>query len=208
MALYWCIAIQWARDTETSLYCTIQQVFLVYCCRARCIGFALYCCVGGGMTTFDDLPGELQGCCARLLDASSAGRFGLASKACSLLVERQLAAAKAAALAAAPFEKSKHGAMVTYRNPTDGSKLITFSDAGANKLYKCSCSPEKECHIGRSFSGLARHLASRQHWKHWRLVAFGEAQPTEAAWVAFAASLPGEIAPQRKHRFVADRLLA
>ena len=101
--------------------------------------------------------------------------------------------------------------MVTYRNPTDGSKLITFSDAGANKLYKCSCSPEKECHIGRSFSGLARHLASRQHWKHWRLVAFGEAQaaqPTEAVWVAFAASLPGEIAPQRKHRFVADRLLA
>ena len=160
----------------------------------------------------DDLrrpaPGELQGSCARLLDASSAGRFGLASKACSLLVERQLAAAKAAALAAAPFEKSKHGAMVTYRNPTDGSKLITFSDAGSNKLYKCSCSPEKECHIGRSFSGLARHLASRQHWKHWRLVAFGEAQPTEAAWVAFAASLPGEIAPQRKHRFVADRLLA
>ena len=130
MALYCCIAIQWARDTETSLYCTIQQVFLVYCCRARCIGFALYCCVGGGMTTFDDLPGELQGSCARLLDASSAGRFGLASKACSLLVEAQLAAAKAAALAAAPFEKSKHGAMVTYRNPTDGSKLITFPTLG------------------------------------------------------------------------------
>ena len=77
---------------------------------------------------------------------------------------------------------------MTYRNPTDGSKLVKFSDGGANKLYMCSCSPEKECHIGRSFSSLARHLASRQPWKHWRLVAFGEAQPTEAEWLAFAAT--------------------
>ena len=33
------------------------------------------------MVTFDDLPVELQGRCARLLDTTSAGRFGKASKA-------------------------------------------------------------------------------------------------------------------------------
>ena len=31
MALYCCIVLQWARDTETSLYCTIQHVL---CCIA------------------------------------------------------------------------------------------------------------------------------------------------------------------------------
>ena len=194
MALYCCIAIHWARDRALVLYCPIQQVFLVYCCIARCIGFVLYWRAAIGMATFDDVPAELQGCCAAYLDTISAGRFGLASKACSLLVEQQLAAAKAARARAAPFEKSKHGAMVTYRNPTDGSKLVDFSAhrAFTNKLYMCSCSPEKECHIGRSFSGLARHLGSRKHWTHWRLLALGEAQPTEAPWLAFAASLPRE----------------
>ena len=39
MALYCCIVLQWARDTETSLYCTIQHVFALYCCRAGCIGW-------------------------------------------------------------------------------------------------------------------------------------------------------------------------
>ena len=193
MALYCCIAIQWARDRVTVLYCPIQQVFLVYCCRARCIAFVLYWRVAIGMTTFDDVPVELQRCCAAVLDTSSAGRFGQASKACSLLVEAQLAAAKAAALAAAPFEKSKHGTLVTYRNPTDGSKLVTFIDGGAKpstKLYKCACSPDKERRVGHCFSNVACHLSSRQHWKHWRLVAFGEAQPTEAEWLAFAASAP------------------
>ena len=43
MALYCCIAIQWARDRVTVLYCPIQHVFLVYCCRARCIDPLLYC---------------------------------------------------------------------------------------------------------------------------------------------------------------------
>ena len=109
------------------LYWEIQHVFLVYCCRARCIEFVLYWRAAIGMPTFHDVPAELQGCCAAYLDTTSAGRFGLASKACSLLVEQQLAAAKAARARAAPFEKSKHGAMVTYRNPTDGSKLVTFS---------------------------------------------------------------------------------
>ena len=80
-----------------------------------------------------------------------------------------------------------------------GTKLVKFSDGGAN-LYICSCSPEKECHIGRSFSGLARHLGSRKHWTHWRLVALGEAQPTEAAWLAFAASLPGGWAQMFVHQ--------
>ena len=171
----------------------------MYCCRARCIGFALYWRIGRGMTTFDDLSVELQGCCARLLDASSAGRFGLASKACSLLVEQQLAAAKAAHARAAPFEKSKHGAMVTYRNPTDGSKLLTFSGAdGGAKICKCSCSPDKRYPIGRAFFNAACHLSSKKHWKHWRLVAFGESQPTEAEWQAFAALMP--LGPKRAMR--------
>ena len=200
MALYCCIAIQWARDRARSLYCTIQHVFLVYCCRVCCIGFVLYWRAAIGMAAFDHVPVELQGCCAAYLDTTSAGRFGQASKACCGLVDKQLDDEKAARARAAPFEKSKHGTMVTYRNPTDGSKLVDFSAhrAFTNKLYMCSCSPEKECHIGRSFSGLARHLASRQHWKHWRLVAFGEAQPTEAAWLAFAASLPRELAPRAR----------
>ena len=151
------------------------------------------------MTTFDGLPVELQGCCAGYLATSSAGRFGLASKACSQRVEGQLAAAKAAALAAAPFEKSKHGAMVTYRNPTDGSKLLTFSGAdGGAKIYKCSCSPDKEYPIGFAFSNAACHLSSKKHWKHWRLVAFGESQPTEAEWQAFAALMP--LGPKRAMR--------
>ena len=115
------------------------------------------------MATFDDVPAELQGCCAAYLDTTSAGRFGQASKACCGLVDKQLDDEKAARARAAPFEKSKHGTMVTYRNPTDGSKLVTFSAhrAFTNKLYKCSCSPEKECHIGRSFSG----PASRGTWR-------------------------------------------
>ena len=155
--------------------------------------------MGRGMTTFDDLPVELQGCCARLLDASSAGRFGLASKACSLLVERQLAAAKAAALAAMPFEKSKHGAHLTYCNPKDGTKLLTFfNDDVGLKRYRCACSPDNECRVGMDFFNAACHLASRKHWKHWRLVAFGEAQPSEAEWQAFAASMP--LAPTRAVR--------
>ena len=45
---------------------------------------------------------------------------------------------------------------------------------------------------------VVRHLASANHWKHWRLVAFGEAQPTEAEWQAFAASMP--LAPKRAVR--------
>ena len=199
MALYCCIAIQWVRDSDSWLYCPIQQVFLVYCCRARCIGFVLYWRVAIGMATFHGLPVELQGCCAGYLDTTSAGRFGLASKACCGLVEGRLAAAKAAALAAVLFEKSKHGAHTTYRNHKDGTKLLTFSSTdGGAKLYKCSCSPDKECPVGFAFINAAQHLSSRKHWKHWRLVAFGEAQPTEAEWQAFAASMP--LAPKRAVR--------
>ena len=83
---------------------------------------------------------ELQGCCAGYLNSISVGRFGLASKATWTLVEGRLAEEKAAHARAMPFEKSKHDALVTYRNPTDGSKLLTFSDGGhgAKKLFKCS----------------------------------------------------------------------
>ena len=102
----------------------------------------------------------------------------------------EYAAAKAARV---PFEKSKHGALVTYRNPNDNSKLVTFSstDGGAAQLYKCACDPDR-CFggVGRNFNNVARHLLSRRHWNHWRLVAFGEAQPTEAAWLAFRATMP------------------
>ena len=54
MALYCCIAIQWARDRVSWLYCPIQQVFLVYCCRAGCIGWPA---VLGGQGWPDDLVG-------------------------------------------------------------------------------------------------------------------------------------------------------
>ena len=126
-------------------------------------------------TTFGDLPAELQGCCARQLDTMSAARFGKASKACSQLINwSQLRAAHTAE----PFEKSRHGAIATYCNPVDGSKLITFSDGGA-KLYKCSCRPDMESRrVGLGFTSAACHLASPSHWRHWRFVAFGETQPT------------------------------
>ena len=148
---------------------------------------------------FHDLPDELQGCCAHYLDTMSAGRFGQASRTCWQLVDGQLVAEKAARRSR-PFEKSKYGAMVTYCNTSDNSKLITFSstDGGAAQLYKCSCAPDKECGVGRAFTNVARHLASRGHWKHWRLVAFGEPQPTNAEWLAFQATLPGEMASARR----------
>ena len=46
--MYCCIAIQRARDTAPALYCPIQQDFVLYCCRARCIGFALHWRGDGG----------------------------------------------------------------------------------------------------------------------------------------------------------------
>ena len=149
------------------------------------------------MTTFHDLPVKLRGCCVACLDSMSVGRFGQASKACYALVEGRFDKEKAAHARAAPFEKSKYGAFVTYRNPIDGCKLVTFSDGGA-KLYRCECSPGKECSVGTAFSSVACHLFSRKHWKHWRLVAFGEAQPTEDVWLAFVASSP--LAPRAVHR--------
>ena len=54
--------------------------------------------------------------------------------------------------------------------------------------------PDKELQVGRAFTNVARHLASRSPWEHWRL-AFGEAQATKAEWLAFAATLPGSISP-------------
>ena len=133
-----------------------------------------------------DLPEELLGCCSAYLDITSAGRFGQASRPCSRLVEGRLVEAKAArdrARLAAPFEKSRQGTIVTYCNPVDGSKLVTFSDGG---LYRCSCRPDEEYRAGASFSNVANHLVSRHHWMHWRLIAFGEEQPTKDAYLAFA----------------------
>ena len=95
--------------------------------------------------------------------------------------------------AAAPFEL-RHGTIPTYTNPTDNSKLITFrrTDGGQTR-YVCSCAPLNECKVGNACSNAVLHPASRAStdWKHWRLVAYSEAQPTEAAWAAFQATVPG-----------------
>ena len=138
------------------------------------------------MSSFVELPEDLQGCCTHILDISSAGRAGQASKACQRLVGERLIKEKAARAArATPFENSTHGAIMTYRNPNNDYKLITFFDGG---LFKCGCTPDKEFLVGRGFCNVACHLASRKHWMHWRLVAFGEAQPAESEWLAFAAT--------------------
>ena len=98
-----------------------------------------------------------------------------------------------AAHAAESFEKTVHGAMVTYCNPVDGSKLVTFAPpfgCARAHWYTCSCSPHEEGRrTGLGYRNVAMHLASRSHWQHWRLVAFGETHPTEAAWQAFAFSV-------------------
>ena len=145
---------------------------------------------------FGDLPEELQGCCAAWLDPTSAGHFGQASRACWRLVDGQLVAAKAERDRAVLKKVSSRWceALAATWRVADGPSLISFSDGGA-KIYKCSCTPDRECRVGPSYLDLARHLASRRHWQHWRLVAFGEAQPTEAAWLAFAGSLPAAVAP-------------
>ena len=151
--------------------------------------------------TLDALPEELQAECTIYLGVTSAGRFGQVNKACKELSStRRCRAFFLAARDRAVLEKVSsrwcEALAATWRS-ADGSNLIKFSDGGA-KIFKCSCSPDKECRIGMGATNLARHLGSRQHWKHWRLVAFGEAQPTEADWLAFAASAP--LAPMRAGR--------
>ena len=151
-----------------------------------------------GARQFDDMPEELRGCCALALDISSAGCFGQVDKACKELVEGWLASEKAAHEAPYVEFSSRHGqALAAMCRIPDGPKLIKFSDGGA-KVFTFSCRPDKEFPVGRGSSNLARHLATRQHWKHWR-EAHG-AQPTEAAWLAFAASLPGGWAPMFLHQ--------
>ena len=170
---------------STFLRCiAAERAALDSCCIARRRALVAH------MLPFSTLPEELQGGCARFLDTTSAGRFSQASRACWRLVDEQLVAAKAAR--AAKLFESKYGGIVTYRNSNDDSKLFTFSGTGGGH-FMCSCAlgndgSPKEYDVGRTFSNVARHLASRKHWRHWRLVAFGEAHPTEAAWQAFAAS--------------------
>ena len=117
--------------------------------------------------------------------------FGQVNKACKELVEGRLAEDKAARDRAVLEKFSLRWCEVlaaTWR-VADGPNVISFSDGGA-KIFKCPCTPERELRVGTAFLNLAHHLASPKHWKHWRLVAHGEAQPTEAAWQAFAASNP------------------
>ena len=107
LLLYWlycCIATQWARDHATLLYCLIQHVFVLYCCRARCIGFtpAQASRHGCAAVRLDDMPEELRGCCAHALD-TSAGCFGQVNKSCKELVEGRLAEEKEAH--EAPYRK-------------------------------------------------------------------------------------------------------
>ena len=151
------------------------------------------------MSSFVALPMELQSCCVASLDLTSAGRFGQASQASRQLVNERLVEEKAAC-ARAVYEKISsrwcETLAATWR-VADGPDLIALSDGGA-KFYKCTCKPDKEFAVGRSYINLARHLGSRQHWIHWR-EAHG-AQPTEAAWLAFGASLPGRWAPLFVHQ--------
>ena len=123
------------------------------------------------------------------------------NKACKELVARRLVEDKAERDRAGLKKVSSRwceALAATYR-VADGPNLVSFSDGGA-KIYKCSCTPDRELHVGASYLNLARHLGSRRHWQHWRLVAHGEAQPTEAAWQAFAASTPPS--PNRGGRHV------
>ena len=190
-----CIAALAYTTRGTQRLRCIDQYNTFLCCIAAERAALKSCCLRvvalvARMLPFSTLPEELQGGCARFLDTTSAGRFSRTSKACWRLVDAQLVAAKAAR-AAKPFEKSAHGGIIAYRNPNDGSKLLTFSgtDGGHGGHFVCSCAPDKERGVGRAFIHVACHLTSRNHWKHWRLVAFGEAQPTEAAWRAFAATI-------------------
>jgi hypothetical protein len=191
--------MQGARDDAFPLYCPIQHVFTLYCCRARCIGFALHWRRRAmDARQFDDMPEDLRGCCARALDTSSAGCFGRVNKACQQLVEVRLAAEKAAHEARYEefyerFSSRCGEALTDMCRVPHGPKLITLPDGGAT-LFKCVC-VEKELKVGRNFTNLACHLATRRHWQHRRLVAFGEAQPTEAEWLAFKATLPAAFAP-------------
>ena len=151
---------------------------------------------------FDDLPEELKGCCAGALDTSTAGRFGRVNKACKELVAVRLAGDKAARDRAV-LEKvsSRWGeALAATWRVADGPNLVTFCDGGP-KLFKCMCmqDKDKEYDVGRGAANLARHLASRRHFKHWQVMSVGEADD-EAAWLAFAASLPGDVAPMPASR--------
>ena len=144
-------------------------------------------------SSFVTLPEELQGCCVHFLDTTSAGRFGQTSRACWRLVDVQLAKEKAARSRRAAYDKvSSHWCeeLAAVGRLSDGSVLVDICGGGAGRglfKWKCACMPDKECRSGTVF--LTRHIASRVHWKHWRLVAFGEEQPTEAEWLAFQAAL-------------------
>ena len=130
------------------------------------------------MSSFVALPEELQVGCTLYLDMVSAGRFCQVNKACKELVDEKMPgilAARDRAVLEKVSSRWCEALAATWRS-ADGSNLIKFSDVGA-KIFKCSCSPDKEYAVGHSFSHVARHLASRKHWKHWRL-AFGEVQVT------------------------------
>ena len=200
MALYCCIAIQWARDRARSLYCPIQQVFLVYCCRAGCIGG---CAVLARAAAYDDLSRPAHGAAGLLcrlpqldfggplrpgkqgdLDARrrAACRGEGGARPCHAL--REVQAWRARDL---PQPYGRLQAAHVFRRWAWGKEALQVLR---------SCSPGKECPVGTAF--LACHLSSKKHWKHWRLVAFGEAQPTDAEWQAFAALMP--LGPKRAMR--------
>ena len=149
------------------------------------------------MSSFGALPDELQGCCAEFLDIMSAGRFGQASQACRQLVDERLVAEKAARQRAMLEKISLRWgeALAATCRVADGPNLITFSDGGA-KLFKCTCMPDKEFGVGRGYSNLARHLGSRQHWKHWRYLALVWRVAANGGCVACLCRLAaGRVAP-------------
>ena len=151
--------------TNTTPFCAVLLQSALYWIRA------VFGASSPRMVVFATLPEELQGYCARFLDPRSAGCLGQASRAAALLVREQLVAAKAAheaALAAAPFEKSAHGGIVTYRNANDGSKLITFSGTDGGR-FMCSCTPDKTSGKGdlcpnTNLTVLKQHCPPKEKW--------------------------------------------
>jgi hypothetical protein len=204
LLLYWlycCIATQWARDHATLLYCLIQHVFVLYCCRARCIGFtpAQASRHGCAAVRLDDMPEELRGCCAHALD-TSAGCFGQVNKSCKELVEGRLAEEKEAH--EAPYRKFSSRyceALCSMMRIPDGPKLITFPDGGAT-IFKCPCM-EKELKVRGAISPTSQDtwvLAASRHWYYRRLVHVNGERPSahlKAEWLAVKATLPAAVAP-------------
>ena len=61
--------------------------------------------------------------------------------------------------------------------------LLTLSgnNGGRTMHFSCACRPRADTVAGMGVGNVYRHLASRGHFNHRRLVVFGERQPNQAA---------------------------